>query len=78
MIRVMHIEKYVDQFIGTEGKLDYLRSQKKKKKKKKKKKEARMLILIYEWIVNLPIYFTRLVWSSMHESVGCNNTVFTD
>ena len=29
----MHIEKYVDQFIGIEGKLDYLRSQKKKKKK---------------------------------------------
>ena len=27
------LEKYVDQFIGTEGKLDYLRSQKKKKKK---------------------------------------------
>ena len=46
----------MDQFIGTEGKLDYLRSQKKKKKKKKQK--ARILILIYEWIVNLPIYFT--------------------
>ena len=44
----------MDQFIGTEGKLDYLRSQKKKKKKQK----ARILILIYEWIVNLPIYFT--------------------
>ena len=73
MIRVMHIEKYVDQFIGTEGKLDYLRRQKKKKKTKK----ARILILIYEWIVNLPIYFTRLVWSSMHETVGCNNMVFT-
>ena len=74
MIRVMHIEKYVDQFIGIEGKLDYLRSQKKKKKKKK----ARILILIYDWIVNLPIYFTRLVWSPMYESVGCSNMVFTD